>query len=780
MRVVFKQICISSLLLFSLICTSFLFGSSKVRVVTKVDGIDREYFIHIPTNYNGNKEVPLVFMLHGTSGDGEEFYNLHGWTQLADKEGFLAVFPSSGRYKINDDGELKTITKWNTLPDANWSLQPGEKAFDDIKFLRKVIDEMKSKYKIDAKRVYLNGFSNGGQMAAKCAIEMSDVLAAVCSNAGSFFLDTTYIPKRKIPYLYEVGNKDYGSDNEGPEAPLSYFDDLISTPGLTYKNGHHYQVDYNCIRNFNLKREFTLIGDTNFVMVATHQPNNPGPGTGYEFKFVFVKGLAHIYPNGKQHPYDGVTNHWNWMKQYLLEDSTAHVLNTLATINGYGQGTYAKGDTIHIWAKQIDGSVFTHWSGDIQYLESPNEYHSRVIMPAKNIAVTANYATLSAAMDMTVMNIKGAERSKKLYTYFPADKNKIKGVVWFLHGTNGNPASMISDPDARQMMNLLMVQGYAVIAYYSEESEYDLDFNNDGEYRYTYGVDSTLLDIANVRAIRDTLIKRNLIHVNTSHAAIGWSAGGAFTEYIANSLQWKAAINHTSSGNSALSLSPKAIVPYLVSINENDFNDGAGPIGNQEARVHVQNYKNRGACAILHEQKKAPLYPERFDRSPLISEQLSKAIFEEIRINNGLDEKNYLRRLVNELKDAVLANPGKYPLIVGLSIAQREAVERQIQVTNAEHSLKADINALSLQLIEKACAITTPNKDEIRSNAKLKLYPNPTTHLINLPNVKQWKIYNTTGQLLLNGKSDKANVSSLPGGIYYVISDMGSGRFVKE
>ena len=75
MRSLFKHLCISSLLLFSLICTSFLYGSSKVRVVTKVDGIDREYFIHIPANYDGSKEVPLVFMLHGTSGDGEVFYD---------------------------------------------------------------------------------------------------------------------------------------------------------------------------------------------------------------------------------------------------------------------------------------------------------------------------------------------------------------------------------------------------------------------------------------------------------------------------------------------------------------------------------------------------------------------------------------------------------------------------------------------------------------------------------------------------------------------------------
>ena len=59
--------------------------AGKIRVTTLVDGIEREYFIHVPDSYDGTKSVPLVFMLHGTSGDGEVFYNAYGWTVLADE-----------------------------------------------------------------------------------------------------------------------------------------------------------------------------------------------------------------------------------------------------------------------------------------------------------------------------------------------------------------------------------------------------------------------------------------------------------------------------------------------------------------------------------------------------------------------------------------------------------------------------------------------------------------------------------------------------------------------
>lgn len=743
---------------------------TKLRLTTTVDGISREYFLHIPSSYDGKQAVPLVFMLHGTGGDGEKMYNISGWAEVAEKENLIAVFPSSMRYKIVDDGEEKTTTKWNTLPDASWYLQPGQTGQDDIKFLRKVLREVTAAYKIDLNRMYLNGFSNGGQMAAKCSIEMSDLLAAVCMNAGSFYLDTVYIPSRKIPVLYQVGNADYGPGNVGPEIPLSYFDTLLSTPNLPYFGGRLYRTARNITRNFSLKSEHTIVGDTNNAMIATYLPIDIQDK--HELKFIFVKGLAHSYPDW------AAAEHWKWMRQYT-RDNSAPTAFTLTTNQGYGGGSYDEGKVLHIWSKQIDGKVFTHWSGDISYLESPNEYHSVVNMPGRNISVTANYADLLPEMELNAYTIQGAQRIKKFYAYVPSDKNKIKGIVWFFHGTNGNALNMISDPDTRQMINLLMVNNYGIVALTSEESEYDIDFNNDGFLRWSYGVDSTLVDIANVRIIRDTLINRNLFDHNTQHAAIGWSAGGAFTEFIANTLGWKAAINHTSPGNEELSKNPLILVPYLASINENDFNPGVGQQGNAEARANVQNYLNRGACAILHEQLKAPLFPERFDRSDLISESLSRDIFDEIKKNNGLDADNYLKGLASQITDVVLMNPGKFPVILGLSNAQRAAVVKQIEVTNAEHSLKADINYMSLKLIEEGCGVSTGTQNKEHPQA-IKIWPNPVGSVLHLEgNSGEWNLLNSHGNRLRSGLNSDIDFSGLHEGLYFIRTNGATFKVLK-
>jgi polyhydroxybutyrate depolymerase len=288
----------------------------KNRFTTNIDGDVREYYVHIPSGYTGTTPVPVVFMLHGTSGDGEKFYNNSGWKEVGEDENIITVYPSSWRYCIIDEGVQKNTTKWNTPPDADWYFCAGQTPRNDIKFLNTVISELNAKYKIDNKRIYLVGFSNGGQMAAKCSVELSDKLAAVAESAGSFYVDTTYIPKRKLPILFQVGNEDYGPGNTGPAIPMDKLAYLISTPGLAFKNGSFYRKASTHIKSFGINPAFTISGDTNSISYATY--NSLIPGSVNEFKYLLIKGLGHAYPNGENHWMEGARVHWAWFKQYSM------------------------------------------------------------------------------------------------------------------------------------------------------------------------------------------------------------------------------------------------------------------------------------------------------------------------------------------------------------------------------------------------------------------------------------------------------------------------------
>lgn len=294
---------------------SFIRGKNKFLTVVNNDV--REYYVHVPKSYDGSTKVPVVFMLHGTSGNGEKFYNESGWVEVSEEENIITVFPSSWRYCIIDDGQIKNTTKWNILPDAEWSLCAGQTGRDDIKFIKTIITELKSKFKVDTSKLYLEGFSNGGQMAAKCAIEMSDIFAAIVENAGSFFLDTTYIPKRKLPVMFEIGNQDWGPGNWGPKVPLSSFNLVLNGtyPIAPVNNRFHTAVNRH-IRNFLLNPNYTITGDTSYLMVGSYAGTSGNPLN--IFRYVFVDELRHAYPDGTKHWLEAARYHWDWMKQFSL------------------------------------------------------------------------------------------------------------------------------------------------------------------------------------------------------------------------------------------------------------------------------------------------------------------------------------------------------------------------------------------------------------------------------------------------------------------------------
>src|SRR4051794_36801947 len=48
-----------------------------------VDGYPRHYIVYVPPSaeakMGSGQQVPLVLMLHGTSGDGAKFFQISGW-----------------------------------------------------------------------------------------------------------------------------------------------------------------------------------------------------------------------------------------------------------------------------------------------------------------------------------------------------------------------------------------------------------------------------------------------------------------------------------------------------------------------------------------------------------------------------------------------------------------------------------------------------------------------------------------------------------------------------
>ncbi|MGB3083099.1 MAG: alpha/beta hydrolase-fold protein, partial [Saprospiraceae bacterium] len=128
---------------------------------------------------------PVVFMLHGTSGDGEKFYNISGWKELGQAENFITVFPSSLSWCFVEDGIEKHNTRWvNGNVTENPCAGPPQDYIDDIKFLKLLAGRISDTFPVNKTQIFACGFSNGSAMIHKMAVDAGDVFAAVAGTSA--------------------------------------------------------------------------------------------------------------------------------------------------------------------------------------------------------------------------------------------------------------------------------------------------------------------------------------------------------------------------------------------------------------------------------------------------------------------------------------------------------------------------------------------------------------------------------------------------------------------
>jgi polyhydroxybutyrate depolymerase len=166
-----------------------IFVSSNTELKWMISGESlrslRSYWLHVPPSYDESESVPLVIVLHGTTGFSffYPFYFFRScfiekyteFSQKADEEGFILLFPNA-----------KFIFEFRVF-----AFNPGYTPYsyfdniDDIGFLKDLIDKMINEYNINQSRVYVTGFSNGGYMTYSAGAYLSDIIAAIAPVAGA-------------------------------------------------------------------------------------------------------------------------------------------------------------------------------------------------------------------------------------------------------------------------------------------------------------------------------------------------------------------------------------------------------------------------------------------------------------------------------------------------------------------------------------------------------------------------------------------------------------------
>lgn len=173
----------------------------------------RSVLLHLPAGGRPRNAMPLLFVLHGSGGDGAAILKQSGLEATSDRHGFLLVAPDGG---IPVDRGFV----WNIpgVPTVTGKV-PGPGDADDVAFIRAAIDWLAAQGCADRARVYSTGLSGGGRMTSWLACVASDRLAAIAPvvglRAGNPLANdrqrpdpATCRPARPMPVIAFAGDKD--------------------------------------------------------------------------------------------------------------------------------------------------------------------------------------------------------------------------------------------------------------------------------------------------------------------------------------------------------------------------------------------------------------------------------------------------------------------------------------------------------------------------------------------------------------------------------------------
>jgi polyhydroxybutyrate depolymerase len=277
----------------------------KTETLT-ADGRSREYIIYLPTGYNLATSLPLVFCLHGGGGTDSGFISMASFNAVAERDKFIVVYPQGIQKNWNDGRPTP----------------PNQLGVDDVNFFRAMIQQFSGTYKIDAKRIYATGISNGGFMSSRLGAELGDKIAAFASDAASVEKLTIYpgiTGTNSVSAMYIQGTLD----------PLVPFTGGVMTAGSGGTIASHAEAVTKWItaNNCSATAVVTNIPDiASDGTTATRRDYNGGT-KGTAVTSIIIQNGGHTWPQGTQYlseliigktcqDFNGVETVWEFFKTH--------------------------------------------------------------------------------------------------------------------------------------------------------------------------------------------------------------------------------------------------------------------------------------------------------------------------------------------------------------------------------------------------------------------------------------------------------------------------------
>ena len=139
------------------------------------DGLTRQYIYYEPENLN--QQMPLVFVMHGYTGDANSIRNYSQMNDFADQYGFAVCYP---RGTVDGGG--------NRFWNVGYAFHPNE-TVDDVSYLTQLAQYLQQSNGLNPDYTFATGMSNGGEMCYMLACQGYDTFKAVAPVAGMILQD---------------------------------------------------------------------------------------------------------------------------------------------------------------------------------------------------------------------------------------------------------------------------------------------------------------------------------------------------------------------------------------------------------------------------------------------------------------------------------------------------------------------------------------------------------------------------------------------------------------
>jgi polyhydroxybutyrate depolymerase len=207
-----------------------------------VNDVSRSYVVHLPQGYDKQGHYPVVIVLHGQNQDPDDIGRLTHFSQFAEKNGVIAVYPAAtrGEWNIGVHPEVSDMMDRRPFgrrggmggggypgggggyPGSGGGYPGGgqrggqapdetrnhPEPADDVAFLNELLDALALKFSVDTHRIYATGLGDGGFMALRAGCTMADRIAAVAAVGADLPKTMICLPSRAVSALFIDGTED--------------------------------------------------------------------------------------------------------------------------------------------------------------------------------------------------------------------------------------------------------------------------------------------------------------------------------------------------------------------------------------------------------------------------------------------------------------------------------------------------------------------------------------------------------------------------------------------